>query len=379
MSSHHHATAACEHAPDMMRLLDRDGRILWGNRLPADALGEPIERHVPPGCAPAVRAALDRVLFTGEPCEREARCGDALRGEAWNLIRCRPTEDGAVVAVLTDITASKRAELELTRREEQLLATQKLAPIGRLACQIAHDFNNVLTAILITAQAIELVTAEPESRADAREIIEAVSRGARLTKQLLAFSQRGIAAPVPVDVNGCLSGMRDMLERLVGQGIDLRLELGSRLGLVSIDRGRLEQVVMNLAINARDAMPEGGSLTITTHRCRAPRASVGFTVTDTGTGIDPATTARLFEPFYTTKASGEGTGLGLAIVRSIVEQAGGHVMVETEVGKGSAFTVCLRGPDRAAASDGASLRNQPESMCVHWGSGSGAEVVPEER
>jgi signal transduction histidine kinase len=227
--------------------------------------------------------------------------------------------------------------------------------IGQLAGGVAHDFNNLLTAILGYCELL-LVDFNPDDprQADIAEIQKAGAIGAGLTRQLLAFSRKEIIEPTLIDLNAVVAGMRAMLGRLIREDVRIVLSLQAGLALVKADRGQVEQIVLNLVLNARDAMPAGGTLTIQIAsveryerdepcaKTDVPPTSgpcVVLTVTDTGTGMTPQVRARLFEPFFTTKEPGQGTGLGLATVHSIVERSGGSVDVYSEVGRGTSFTV----------------------------------------
>jgi two-component system cell cycle sensor histidine kinase/response regulator CckA len=236
--------------------------------------------------------------------------------------------------------------------EEQYQQAQKMEAVGRLAGGVAHDFNNLLTVILGYCELL-LAEVDPNERrqADIAEIQKAGASAAALTRQLLAFSRKEIIEPTLINLNTLLGDMRAMLERLIGEDIRVVLTLGPELALIKADRGQVEQIVLNLAVNARDAMPAGGTLTIETanveidqhspktHLRVPPGPYVSLTVTDTGTGMTPQIQARLFEPFFTTKDPGKGTGLGLATVHGIVMRAGGSVGVHSEVGKGTSFHV----------------------------------------
>jgi PAS domain S-box-containing protein len=257
--------------------------------------------------------------------------------------------------------------LDVTERhtlEAQYLQSQKMEAVGRLAGGVAHDFNNLLTEILGNCELL-LADLDPDDahRADITEIQKAGARAAGLTRQLLAFSRKEVLEPTVLDLNGLVSGMREMLERLIGE--DVKVVLGLRAGLarVKADHGLVEQILMNLAVNARDAMPRGGTLTIDTAsidlnghgtkttRVVAPGSYVALTVTDTGTGMTPQVQARLFEPFFTTKEPGQGTGLGLATVEGIVTRSGGAIDVLSEIGRGTSFTVYFpKLPDTLPAS-----------------------------
>jgi PAS domain S-box-containing protein len=243
--------------------------------------------------------------------------------------------------------------LDVTGRralEEQFQQTQKMEAIGRLAGGVAHDFNNLLTSILGYCELL-LADLHPDDTryADISEIQKAGGRAAGLTRQLLAFSRKQLIELTVLDLNLVVGDMRTMLERLIGEDVSVVLSLGIDLTPVKADRGQIEQIVMNLAVNARDAMPHGGALTIETanveldeHYARAhlavePGRYVVLTVTDSGVGMTPEVQARLFEPFFTTKGPGKGTGLGLAIVHGIVARSGGSVHVYSELGRGTSF------------------------------------------
>jgi signal transduction histidine kinase len=258
----------------------------------------------------------------------------------------------AATVTLEDRVAARTEEL--SKALERLGQVQKMEAVGRLAGGVAHDFNNVLSVILSYSEMIgaDLGPEEP-LRADIEEIRTAALRAAALTKQLLAFSRQQVLETKVLDPNQTLAGMQKMLRRLLGADVELTILPAAGLGRVKADPGQLEQVVMNLAVNARDAMPQGGRLTIETsnvdldddyardHPEVAAGAYVLLAVSDTGTGIDATTQARIFEPFFTTKEKGKGTGLGLATVFGIVKQSGGHVWVYSEPGKGATFKVYL--------------------------------------
>jgi two-component system cell cycle sensor histidine kinase/response regulator CckA len=239
--------------------------------------------------------------------------------------------------------------------EEQLRQAQKMEAVGQLAGGVAHDFNNLLTAIIGNAELLlRTIDLEDRRRLDVLEINRAAHRAATLTRQLLAFSRKQVLRPRIVDLNDVVTELTAMLRRVIGEHVELRLQLEPRLGRVLADPGQLEQVITNLALNARDAMPSGGTLTIRTANLDAadvapssPESSVllgplvELSVSDDGVGMDERTQARLFEPFFTTKALGRGTGLGLATVYGIVRQSGGHIRVSTRLHHGSTFTIYL--------------------------------------
>ena len=240
--------------------------------------------------------------------------------------------------------------------EEQLRQAQKMDAVGQLAGGIAHDFNNLLTAILGTADlALMDMGIAGQHREDFEAIRQAARRAASLTQQLLAFSRKQVLQPRHIDLNAVLQNAESLLRRLVGENIDFALELAPRLRAVRADPVQLEQVIINLAVNARDAMPGGGRLTIRTKNLEGPISPgrtewVELTVTDDGTGMDDATKARMFEPFFTTKPPGKGTGLGLSTVYGIVSQSEGSVLVESEPGKGASFIIRLPAADASPES-----------------------------
>ena len=253
-----------------------------------------------------------------------------------------------------EIDQRNRTEEALRQSQEQLFRSQKMEAIGNLTGGIAHEFNNLLQIINGFSEVLllQLSPLDP-AREDLEEIIKAGNRGASLTSQLLAFSRRQANQPKVLDLNGFVSNMGGVFQRLLGENIELAINLDPTAGKVMADRGQLEQVIINLVINARDAMPHGGRLTFATANVEfdeqaAPRLATGrpgsfvmLAVGDTGTGMDEATKARLFEPFFTTKPQGQGTGLGLSTVYGIVQQSHGSIEVESEVGRGTIFRIYL--------------------------------------
>jgi signal transduction histidine kinase/ActR/RegA family two-component response regulator len=245
---------------------------------------------------------------------------------------------GAGAGILGAAIERQRAEEALRTRDEQLLQAQKMEAIGRLAGGIAHDFNNMLTGIGGYADLLVASLAPDDARrSDATEIRKAADRATELTRQLLAFSRKQVLAPELLDLNAFVTDSSGLLRRLLGENVELSLQLDGRRCQVVADPGQLQQIILNLTVNARDAMPDGGRLSLKT-------ASLGgagtlFEIADTGHGMDAATRERIFEPFFTTKDIGKGTGLGLATVHGIVEQSGGRVEVESRPGEGSIFRV----------------------------------------
>jgi two-component system cell cycle sensor histidine kinase/response regulator CckA len=260
--------------------------------------------------------------------------------------------------------AKRERERERRELEEQLRQSQKLEALGQLAGGVAHDFNNLLTAILGYSELLGARMAEDGRQyPEISEISRAGRRAADLTRQLLAFSRRQVFQPGRIQLNAVVSEMEQMLRRLIRADIELVTVLDPALDPVLADPGQIEQVITNLIVNARDAMPAGGKLTIATanvtvdagfarrHPVLAPGRYVRLQVRDSGEGIDPAHKERLFEPFFTTKEVGAGTGLGLAVVYGIVEQSGGHILVDSAPGVGSTFSVYLPRAERPAGDE----------------------------
>ena len=263
----------------------------------------------------------------------------------------RRTGEDFLLAIVRDVSERKRSETVLRETEAQLRLSQKMEAIGRLAGGVAHDFNNLLGAIMGYSDVIlhDLKSGDP-LRLDVEEISRAAKRAAELTQQLLAFSRRQVLLPKVLNLNDVICSAEKMLGRLIGEDVDLSVRLEPELGNVKADPGQVEQVIMNLVVNARDAMPSGGDLVIETANValpiaparggrEAPRDWVRISVVDTGCGMDADTLARIFEPFFTTKEKGKGTGLGLSTVYGIVEQSGGTIRVRSELGEGTTFDV----------------------------------------
>lgn len=286
-----------------------------------------------------------------------------------STVEARPTRLVVVNDVTDRLLAESRSELAeaglsriegaLRDTEEQLRQSQKMDAIGRLAGGVAHDFNNLLSVILSYSDLMlgQLPASDP-MRDDVLQVAQAGTRAAELTRQLLIFSRRELPDSRVLDLNALVSNIDSMLQRLVGEDVELETKLDAALASVRADPGSIEQVVMNLVVNARDAMPVGGRLTVETSNV-GPH--VRLSVRDTGMGMDRATQARIFEPFFTTKEIGKGTGLGLSTVFGIVQQSGGTVRVESELGKGTQFSVYL--PQVAASS--ASAQPSTEDRSLH--------------
>lgn len=266
-------------------------------------------------------------------------------------------EDGRAtrfVGILSDI--SERRQLE-----EQLAQSQKMDSIGRLAGGIAHDFNNLITGVLGYAELLRARLNDDPRGVYVDEIVKAANRAGNLTAQLLEFARRRVVEPRILDLNDCIEDLEPMLRRLIGEDIQLDVQLGGELANVKLDPAQFEQILVNLAVNARDAMEEGGRLTVATSNVRLDReyvrqnpdaaegSHVVLVVTDTGHGMDDDTKWRIFEPFFTTKPRGKGTGLGLSTCYGIVVQAGGHLRVFSEPGSGASFRIYLPSVNERAA------------------------------
>ena len=301
---------------------------------------------------PLVRDQLSRLGPAGLPSVQLTVRGTRKDGEIIQVeAYCAVTEFGgqpAIIATVNDI--SDRVKLE-----DQLRQAQKMEAIGRLAGGIAHDFNNLLTAIRGNAELMShRVKADPVTAAEVEEILHAADRAASLTRQLLAFSRKQVLQPVALDLNEIVGAVARMARRLIGTEVQLRLDLAESVLRVLADPAQVEQLLLNLIVNARDAMPSGGMITVHTANVRlhtqspeilqagiAPGPFVLLAVADDGIGMDQATRARIFEPFFTTKETGRGTGLGLSTVYGSVRQTGGAITVTSERGKGASFRVYL--------------------------------------
>ncbi|MBL8023330.1 MAG: response regulator [Elusimicrobia bacterium] len=340
-----------EHTLDLIYLLDQKGQFIYANPSfkrslgldPEELLGKKAFSLVHPDDRTVAREAFHVALES--QTDRTVQFRYKIKEGAWRLfesvINWAIDEKGVpvkAVVVARDIEERKRLE-------DQVRQAQKMEAVGRLAGGVAHDFNNLLTAINGYSDLLlrSLDRMDPR-RSDVEEIKETAGRAATLTQQLLAFSRRQITQPTVLDMNQVVTNLEKMLRRLIGEDIQLKTVREKELYRVRVDMGQLEQVLLNLSVNARDAMPKGGTLTIETSNRdmvdgeEVPRGAYSILiVTDSGTGMDPATMAHLYEPFFTTKEKGRGTGLGLSTVYGIVHQSGGHIRVTTNVGEGTSF------------------------------------------
>ena len=332
-------------------LLDEHLRFMSINEALASMNGFPIAEHVgrhllervPPEIGARLKEVVDEVLATGRPVVglemAAAPPGDASRVRHGVASYYPVLGDGTrptVIGVLVEET-TQRKELE-----QQLAQSQRMEAVGRLAGGVAHDFNNLLTVIKSYSTLLLEALEGDARREDVEEIAAAADRAGALTRQLLAFSRRQMLQPRPVHLNVVVTDIEKMLRRLIGEDIALIARLDPDLWLVHVDPGQIEQVIMNLAVNARDAMPDGGRLTIETANVeRDSGAYVMLAITDTGVGMSPEVRAHLFEPFFTTKERGKGTGLGLSTVYGIVKQSDGDIAVHAEPGRGASFKIFL--------------------------------------
>ena len=362
--------AALERAADAVLLVDRTNRIREAAGATAEIFGRGPEtlrgENVTALCLPGARAALAENLERVARTEPHLFSTQIVRGDGVVVpveVSARATDDTAeslLICVVRDTTGRAlsfpvervRLETEIHRLRLQLLQSQKMEAVGLVASGMAHDFNNLLNVIMGYAELLARSLPQADTRrARIDHILQATFRAGALTRRLLALSRKPVQQPTVVDLNTLVSETERMLRRLIGEDVDLVLELGDELGSVKVDPGQLEQVLLNLAVNARQAMPRGGALTLTTDDAApsqaadapppAPGGYVRLTVRDTGVGMDAETRALIFEPFFTTKPRGEGTGLGLATVSGIVQQSGGLIEVDSEPERGTSFRIYL--------------------------------------
>ncbi|HEY1463985.1 MAG TPA: ATP-binding protein [Terriglobales bacterium] len=296
-----------------------------------------------------------KAKFIPEEPVSEVRTGETHWFQTYKVPLTRSGNSvSQLLGVSNDITLRKLAEEELGRTQQQLAQSQKMEAIGRLAGGLAHDFNNILGVVLgYGEQTLQTLSPEAAERRYVQRMVEAGNRAARLVQQLLAFSRKQVLQPRIINLNSVVVEMKQLLERLAGEDVEISVKLDSNLGSVKADPAQMERVIMNLAVNARDAMPEGGKLILETanaeldasyinrHTAAVAGKYVMLAISDTGVGIDKEIQSKIFDPFFTTKASGKGTGLGLATVYGIVNQSGGYVWVYSEMGKGATFKIYL--------------------------------------
>jgi PAS domain S-box-containing protein len=353
-----------ENASDVITLVDADGIVQYQSPsirrvlgcAPEAIVGTEAARHVHPGDLASLRARVPTGGALAGPVEVRCKAHDGrwvvLEVTAQDL-RDDPGVKGYVLNA-RDVTDRKATELALQRSEEQLRQSVKMSAIGRLAGGMAHDFNNFIGVVMGFAEfTIKLLPPGHPARSPVERISRAAARSTALTRQLLAFSRRQVLKPRTLDLNELLAEMEPLLRGAIGEGIELRTAFAPGIWFTEADPGQLEQVVLNLALNARDAMPEGGRLTLTTENrvMGTPlQGSEGalpsgdyvvLTVSDTGCGMSPEVQEHLFEPFFTTKPTGSGTGLGLSTAYGIVRQSGGDIHVASSPAQGSSFTILL--------------------------------------
>ncbi|HYB11880.1 MAG TPA: PAS domain-containing protein, partial [Myxococcota bacterium] len=358
-----------ENAYDLVTEVSSDARLVWVSPSYRTVLGYEPEELVgrsifdilhPDDLAPAMEtfAGFLNGRQSQEACVRARHKDGSWRSfEASGGAFVTAAGERRAVVISRDVTARRLTEAALARSEEELRQAQKMEAVGRLAGGIAHDFNNLLTAIRGYGDlALEALSQSDPLRRDIEEIGHAARRASELTGQLLTFSRRQVQQRRVLDLNTVVSDLDKMLRRVIGEDLELRTRLDPAAGAVHADPGQLEQVLVNLAVNARDAMPMGGCLSLeTSHIDRSTSVAAGLPtacyacliVNDTGIGMDEETRNRIFEPFFTTKPPGKGTGLGLSTVYGIVQQSGGQIHVESSPEGGTTFRIFLPEVDRA--------------------------------
>jgi PAS domain S-box-containing protein len=358
-----------DHHPDAVYVLDPNGVFVSANPActalsgyrPEELVGHPFEPIVAPDQLEAVtahfRAALEGKARSFTTAIRH-RSGRRVEIEVTNVPMMVADQITGVFGIARDLTATRELEAQLRQ-------AQKMEAVGRLAGGVAHDFNNLLTVITSCSRFVaERVRGDPVASADVDAVLSAAARAADLTRQLLAFGRQQMLQPRRLDVNEQFARVAGMLRRVIGEDISVITELDADLWPATADPGQLEQVLMNLAVNARDAMPGGGTLRFQTanvaadwleahpHAGLQPDRYVSFAVEDSGTGIDASVLPNIFDPFFTTKGPGLGSGLGLPMVYGIIEQSGGHIYVDSTPGLGSRFTVLLPRADLSSGERG---------------------------
>jgi two-component system, cell cycle sensor histidine kinase and response regulator CckA len=382
--SHDLLRALVEGSPDPIFAKDLQGRYLMINSAGARLLGKSVEDVIgkddasllPPEAARAIRELDLRILVTGETESLEETVsgpGPRIFHSTKAPFRDRQGNVIGLVGISRDVSEMKRLEADLRQ-------AQKMEAIGRLAGGVAHDFNNLLGVIIGYSELVfNRLATEDFNRGLLFEVQKAADRAAGLTRQLLAFSRKQVLQPRVLNLNPLVADLGAMLQRLIGEKIEVSRSLDRDLGMVQVDPGQFEQAVINLALNARDAMGGTGVLVIATRNARLDEGDMGrrpdarpgeyvvLTVSDDGHGMDEATKARIFEPFFTTKEAGKGTGLGLAMVYGFVKQSGGHVEVESEPGRGTTFRMFLPRTGLAATA--------PDPVPVDYRVSGGAETI----
>jgi two-component system, cell cycle sensor histidine kinase and response regulator CckA len=360
-----------ENAADMIAVVDPSGQRLYNSPSCARILGHSNEEfentsffeQVHPDDRAVAEQAVKEASRGGEG--RRVQYRMRHKDGSWHVI-----ESGASAILdaqnkVEKLVIVNRDVSEQRQLEEKFRQAQKMEAVGRLSGGVAHDFNNLLGVIIGYAEFLqESLDAENTLRGSVDEILKAGKRAASLTRQLLAFSRQQVLDPKVLDLNGVVSDMEKMLRRMIGEDIELSTVLGPELGRLKADQGQLEQVLMNLVVNARDAMPQGGKLIIETENMVMDEAFVRrypypvqpgpyvcLTVTDSGIGMDAETKARAFEPFFTTKEKGKGTGLGLSTVYGVVKQSGGYIDIYSSLGAGTTFKIYLPRVDEAIKAD----------------------------
>jgi PAS domain S-box-containing protein len=356
-----------ENAEDLIAVVDANGKRLYNSPSYERILGYSPEElkassgldQVHPDDRERVASAAREARRTGVGLQLEYRFKH--KNGTWRILESTASavsntkgEIIQLVIVNRDVTERKKSEEVLRLKEEQLRQSQKMEAVGRLSGGIAHDFNNLLGVIIGYSDVLDMKLAGNAAlQKNVAEIKKAGTRASSLTRQLLAFSRQQVLQPKILDLNSVVNDLAKMLRRLIGEDIEVDIVSDLSLGKVKADHSQIEQVIMNLVVNARDAMPDGGRLTIQTANVEIgddviaqqpyvkPGAYVQLTVRDTGMGMDAATMVHIFEPFFTTKEKGKGTGLGLATVYGVVKQSDGYIWVDSIPGQGTAFRICL--------------------------------------
>ncbi len=356
-----HYRSLIENSLDLISILNPDGTMRYASPSHERVLGYPIEDligqngfdFIHPDDLPPVRAAFERADGAAALV-----CRVRHKDGSWRVLECFGRDLSHLPGV-RGVVINSRDITERTRLEEQLHHSQRLEAMGRLAGGVAHDFNNLLMVITGHAQMLlETMLPGDPARSDLEQVVKASERATDLTRQLLAFSRRQGVRPAHIHFNTLVQDMERMLRRVLGEDIELITMLASDLNTVYADPGQIEQVILNIAVNARDAMPQGGKLTLATANAllsqefdgTQPAANqapyVTLSITDTGPGMDAQVLNRMFEPFFTTKE--HGTGLGLSTSYGIIKQSGGHIAVESTPGAGTTFRICLPAAESVA-------------------------------